>query len=176
MSEKFDTTNWHTEKIINLEDAFKIANALHAQAKTVVSLNGSFDILHAGHLDMLEEAKRQGDILFVGINSDRSVQQGKGKDKPYMTAEARAALLAALACTDYVLIIDASYNGGVPKTLIKTIRPTVHTNGADYGEPETWVEWPTMRKYGTKGCVVQHRNRLSTSDLVKKILNAHLTR
>ena len=170
---QFDTGNWRKDKIITLAGAEAIASELRAQHKKLVTVNGSFDLLHAGHLDQLEEAKKQGDVLFVGINSDASVREGKGAARPYVSEDARAALLAALACTDYVIVIDASYNGGVPEALIKAVKPNVHVNGSDYGPQESWVEWPVMRQFDTKGYTVQHRNPFSTSDLIAKIRNTN---
>ncbi len=164
----FDTTNWRTEKIITLEQATHRAAELKSSGKKIVTVNGSFDVLHAGHLDQLEEAKKQGDILFVGINSDASVQEGKGPTRPFIPEQARAALLAALACVDYVVSIDKPY-AEVPRVFIDAIQPHVHVNGPDYGLVETWIEWPTMQKYGTVGFSVKVRNPFSTTSLVEKI-------
>ena len=167
MSE-FDTTNWRSDKILTLPEAEQMAADLHAQGKRLVTVNGSFDLLHAGHLDQLEEAKRQGDILFVGVNSDASVRQGKGENRPLVAEEARAALLAALVCVDYVVVVNEDYSE-VPRKLIEVIRPAVHVNGPDYGDPTEWIEWSVMQRHGTRGVVVQRRNDLSTSELIKKI-------
>jgi D-glycero-beta-D-manno-heptose 1-phosphate adenylyltransferase len=164
----FDTTNWRTEKMLTVEQAAAKAAEFRAAGKKLVTVNGSFDILHAGHLDQLEEAKQQGDVLFIGINSDASVKDGKGPTRPFITEQARAAMLAALACTDYVIIIDAPYNK-VQDILIDTVQPSVHVNGPDYGKPETWIEWPVMQKYGTAGYACKVRNQLSTTALVQKI-------
>ena len=169
MEHAFDTTNWRGKKIVTLAEAAARAEALRAEGKRLVTLNGSFDILHAGHLDQLEEAKRQGDVLFVGINSDASVREGKGAGRPYVPERARAALLAALACTDYIVIIDAPYAGGVPQALIHAVKPQIHVNGPDYGAPEGWVEWPAMQAVGARGYTVAHRNDFSTTALVQKI-------
>lgn len=166
----FDTTNWRTEKMLTLKDAAEKAAALKTVGKKLVTVNGSFDILHAGHLDQLEEAKKQGDVLFIGVNSDVSVKDGKGPTRPFIPEQARAAMLAALTCVDYVIIIDAAYNK-VQDILIDTVQPAVHVNGPDYGKPETWIEWPVMQKYGTVGFSVPIRNTLSTSKLVEKIKN-----
>lgn len=166
----FDTTNWRTEKILTAEEAAKKAAELRDSGQKLVTVNGSFDILHAGHLDQLEEAKKQGDALFVGVNSDESIREGKGENRPFIPEQARAAMLAALACVDYVVIIDAPYSK-VQDILIDTVQPQVHVNGPDYGKPETWIEWPAMQKYGTVGFRVKVRNTLSTSELVKKIKN-----
>ncbi len=152
-----------------LEEAAKVAGELRGAGKKIVTVNGSFDFLHAGHLDQLEEARRQGDVLFVGLNSDESVQQGKGTSRPYIPEAARAAMLAALACVDYVIVIDAPYGGGVPQALVRAVKPHVHINGPDYGLPETWVEWPAMQEVGAKGYTTPRRNHLSTTRLIAKI-------
>lgn len=165
---KFDESNWRREKILTLTEALQQAAVLRAAQKKLVTVNGSFDILHAGHLDQLEEAKGQGEVLFVGINSDESIKEEKGPDRPFVPAPARAALLAALTCVDYVIIIGAPYRE-VPNVLIDTVRPHVHVNGPDYGTPAAWIEWPAMQKYGTRGYTAARRNDLSTTNLVEKI-------
>lgn len=160
--------HWRTEKILNLEKAKELATNLRDSGKTLVTVNGSFDLLHAGHLDMLEEAKQQGDVLFVGMNSDASVREGKGEGKPFIPEQERAAMLAALVCVDYVIIINAPYKK-VQDVVIETIEPNVHANGSEYGKPEEWIEWPIMQKVGAKGYVVERREGLATSDIVGKI-------
>ena len=167
----FDTTNWRTEKIISLEEAREKAENFRAAGKKLVTVNGSFDILHAGHLDQLEEAKRQGDYLFLGVNSDISIKNEKGPSRPYIPQEARVAMLAALICVDYVILIDAPYSQ-VQDILINTVQPHVHVNGPDYGAPETWIEWPVMQKHGTRGYTVPRRNDFSTSALIQRIVDA----
>src|SRR5687767_2126192 len=125
--------HWRYEKILTFEVATQKAAELREQGKKIVTANGAFDLLHAGHLDLLEEAKQQGDVLFIGINSDTSVKEGKGSTRPFIGEQERAAMLAALVCVDYVVIIDAPYNGGVPNQLIKSLKPHIHVNGAEYG-------------------------------------------
>lgn len=161
--------HWRVEKIISLEEAGKKSAEVKAAGKKVITVNGSFDLLHAGHLDLLEEAKQQGDVLVVGINSDKSVKEGKGEGRPYVGEQERAAMLAALACVDYVVIIDAPYNGGVPKALLEAVKPAMHANGSEYGVPETWVEWPVMQAVGAAGYTVQRRPGLATTELLKRI-------
>lgn len=164
----FDTTNWRMEKIKTLEEVAQVAAELERQGKKLVTVNGSFDILHAGHLDQLEEAKKQGEVLFVGVNSDASVREKKGKGRPYFPEAARAAMLAALACVDYVIIIDAPYDE-VQNVLIRAVKPYIHTNGPDYGPVESWIEWPVMQEVGAKGYIMKRRNDFSTSALIAKI-------
>jgi rfaE bifunctional protein nucleotidyltransferase chain/domain len=165
----FDSTNWRTEKIIGPGEGAAVAGRLRAEGKRLVTTNGSFDLLHAGHLDQLEEAKAQGDILFVGINTDRAVTAAKGPSRPLLPEQARAATLAALACVDYVVIMPGSYVEEPMRSLLETVRPHVHVNGPDYGKPETWAEWPVMERCGTSGHTIRRRNDISTSALVSRI-------
>lgn len=164
----FDTTNWRMDKIVTLEQAGEIAANLKDEGKKIVTVNGSFDILHAGHLDQLEEAKKQGEVLFVGVNSDSSVREKKGEGRPYFPEAARAAMLAALVCVDYVVVIAAPYDEA-QNVLIRAVKPDVHANGPDYGPVESWIEWPVMQEVGAKGYVARRRNDLSTSALIAKI-------
>lgn len=159
---------WRMEKIILLETARDRAAQLKRDGRRLVTVNGSFDLLHAGHLDLLEEAKLQGDVLFVGLNSDASVREGKGPGRPVIPEAERAAMLAALACVDYVVPIDAPYNE-LPARMLDAVRPNVHVNGSEYGPPETWVEWPAMRAVKAAGHTVSRRPGLATTDIVSRI-------
>lgn len=96
--------------------------------KKVVFTNGCFDILHYGHVSYLEKARKLGDVLIVGLNSDDSIRRLKGKDRPINIQEDRAFILASLACVSYVIIFDED----TPKNLIMQIRPHVLVKGADY--------------------------------------------
>src|SRR3989344_4614462 len=119
--------HWRYEKILTLEAATRQAEAAKADGKKIATINGAFDIVHAGHLDMLEEAKQQGDVLFVGINSDGSIKDEKGPGRPIIGEQERAALLAALICVDYVVIIDAPYDD-MQNELLRAIKQSVHVN------------------------------------------------
>lgn len=160
--------HWRYEKILSLKDVAARAEQLRAQGKKLVTVNGAFDLLHAGHLDYLEEAKQQGDVLFVGLNSDASVREGKGKGRPVIAEQERTALLAALVCVDYVVIIDALYREA-QNVLLREVRPHVHVNGSEYGQPTQWIEWPVMREVGARGHAVQRREGLATSDIIERI-------
>lgn len=163
--------HWRYEKILTLEQAAAKAAELKAAGKNIVTINGSFDILHAGHLDALEEARQQGDVLFVGLNSDVSIREGKGENRPIIGQEERAAVLAALICVDYIVIIDAPYNE-VQNVLLRAIKPNIHTNGSEYGSPEKWIEWPVMQEVGAAGYSPLRRPGLATSDIIQKIQSA----
>jgi len=101
---------------------------LKARRKKVVFTNGCFDILHVGHVHYLRKAKKLGDILLVGLNTDRSVRQIKGKKRPIVPQEDRAEVLAALEFVDYVVLFDEPD----PFSLIEKVKPTILVKGADW--------------------------------------------
>lgn len=155
-----------SEKVLSNGDAAQRAAELRAAGKRLVTVNGSFDLLHAGHLVILEEAKAQGDVLFVGLNSDVSVKQYKGPERPIVLEGERARLLAALACVDCITLIDAPEAAAV---IVELVRPQVHVNGSEYGPPEQWVEYPVLRRYGVVAHVCERRPALATTDLIRRI-------
>jgi D-glycero-beta-D-manno-heptose 1-phosphate adenylyltransferase len=111
--------------------------------KRIVTTNGCFDGLHAGHVTLLEEAKRLGDVLIVGINSDASVKRLKGSDRPKMIAADRARLLGALKPVDHVVIFDDD----LPLGFLERVRPAVHVKGGDY-DAEQMPESALVKKNG----------------------------
>ncbi len=161
--------HWRYEKILSLSDAAKKSGELRDADKKIVTVNGSFDLLQAGHLDFLEEAKQQGDILLVGINTDASIQEKKGPSRPIISQEQRAALLAALMCVDYVTIMTGAYNDEPHGSFLPAIQPHIHVNGEEYGPVESWVEWPVMQKLGIRPYQVTRRPNLSTTEIIEKI-------
>lgn len=165
----FDRTNWRMEKIVDTQVAARLAETHRAAGRRVVTTNGTFDLLHAGHLDQLEEARRQGDVLFVGVNTDEAVRAAKGPSRPFVPAAARAALLAALACVDHVVMLPGDFTEEPMRSLLRPVRPHVHVNGPDYGAPSTWREWAVMQELGISGHAVPRRNAFSTSALVREI-------
>lgn len=96
--------------------------------KTLVVINGSFDILHIGHIKMLEYAKSLGDILLVGINSDKSIKKNKGKDRPINNEKDRAKFLLSLKSVDFVCV----FNDKTAKNLLRLSKPNIHVKGGDY--------------------------------------------
>ena len=136
---------------------------LRTQGKRIVTINGSFDLLHAGHLFILEEAKRQGDVLIVGLNSDASVKRYKSADRPLIPEAERAQMLLGLRCVDYVHVFDED----VPMPFLEEVRPDVHVNGSEYGAD--CVEAPTVRKHGGRVHIVEKIPGLSTSQIVARI-------
>lgn len=140
-----------------------LAERLRAQGQTIVTLNGSFDLLHAGHLHIIDEARRQGDVLIVGLNSDASVRAYKGPTRPIVPEAYRAAMLLALRAVDYVHIFDET----VPMPFLDEVRPHVHVNGSEYGAE--CIEAPLVTSHGGHIHVVDKVAGLSTSDIVSRI-------
>ncbi|MBF0124695.1 MAG: D-glycero-beta-D-manno-heptose-7-phosphate kinase [Magnetococcales bacterium] len=115
-------------KICSVEVARQRVAAWRSKGERVVFTNGCFDLLHAGHVSYLEQARRRGHHLVIGLNTDRSVQQLKGPNRPIIHEQDRARILAALAAVDLVVLFDED----TPLTLIRAIRPDVLAKGADY--------------------------------------------
>ena len=114
------------QKIVG-RDFFK-DNDLDLHRQKIVFTNGCFDVLHFGHVHYLLEAKKLGDVLVVGLNSDDSVRRLKGPSRPINGEKERAFVLAALSFVDYVVLFDED----IPENLIKTVRPDVLVKGGDY--------------------------------------------
>ena len=117
-----------TGKILDREQVGDLMKLLRMQNRKVVFTNGCFDILHKGHVVYLEKAKRLGDVLVVGLNTDASVRRLKGESRPINPQEARAAVMAALESVDYVVMIDED----TPADLIRDVMPDVLVKGGDY--------------------------------------------
>jgi D-beta-D-heptose 7-phosphate kinase/D-beta-D-heptose 1-phosphate adenosyltransferase len=145
------------------------AARLKGQGKRIVTINGSFDVLHAGHLHILEEARRQGDVLIVGLNSDASVRGYKGPGRPIVPEQQRAQMLLALRVVDYVHI----FNESDPIAFLSEVRPDVHVNGAEYGQD--CVESGVVKDGGGRLHLVGRVAGLSTTDVVGKLRPTELT-
>ena len=111
-----------------LKDNIDIIKKIKAERKKIVFTNGCFDLLHVGHIRYLSQAKKLGDFLIIGLNSDRSVKKLKGKDRPINSFEDRATLLSALNSVDLVIKFEEQ----TPENLIKDIVPDVLVKGGDY--------------------------------------------
>lgn len=149
-------------KILGWEPAARLVAARREQGQTIVFTNGCFDILHAGHLHCLEQARRHGDFLVVGLNSDRSVRALKGPSRPVVSEHHRAQLLAALECVDLVVLFDED----TPAGLVDVIRPQVIVKGGDY-RPEDVVGADRVRAQGGRVVIVPLCPGLSTTQLLR---------
>lgn len=112
-------------KTINIKRAFTISNKLKRQGKTIVLAGGCFDILHKGHIFFLEEAKRQGDILILFLESDENIKIRKGNDRPINSQKYRSIVLAALSSVDYVIPLEGMTNNQEYDKLIVQIKPDI---------------------------------------------------
>ena len=151
-------------KILTREQLLEAAARARAAAKTIVFANGAFDLLHVGHVRYLEGARREGDWLAVGVNSDRSVARAKGPLRPILPESERAEIVAALGCVDAVAIFDEDS----PAELIAALRPDVHAKGTDYAA-ETVPERAVVAAYGGRTAIVGDAKDHATSDLVARI-------
>ncbi|HKP97340.1 MAG TPA: bifunctional heptose 7-phosphate kinase/heptose 1-phosphate adenyltransferase [Fibrobacteria bacterium] len=140
-----------------------LAAALRAQGKRIVTVNGSFDLLHAGHVHILEEARSQGDVLLVGLNSDASVRAYKGAKRPILPESQRARMLLAMRAVDFVHIFDEAE----PMPFLAEIKPHVHVNGSEYGAD--CIEAPLIRSQGGRIHIVEKLPGLSTSEILARV-------
>lgn len=135
------------------------------QGKRLVFTNGVFDILHAGHVTYLAQARELGDLLIVGLNSDASVRGlGKGPDRPVNSQEDRMAVLEALRAVDGVVIFDDA----TPEGLIAALKPEVHVKGGDY-DPEQMPETPLVRSYGGEVVILPLLAGRSTTGILGRL-------
>lgn len=135
--------------------------------KRIVFTNGCFDILHAGHVDYLSQARDLGDILVLGLNTDASVRrQNKGPERPINNELARAKVLAGLGCVDAIVLFDED----TPYELIKAVKPDVLVKGDDY-KPENIVGYDIVTASGGKVVTIAFLEGFSTTSIVKKLKN-----
>ena len=135
-----------------------------AAGRTVAFANGAFDLLHVGHVRYLEAAKAEADRLVVAINSDASVRASKGEGRPILSENARAELVAALRCVDYVVI----FHDRTVDRLLTLMKPDVHCKGTDY-TLDTVPERDTVRAYGGRIAIVGDPKDHSTTELVGRL-------
>jgi len=152
------------KKIVSFNVIRPLCSKLRAKGKKIVLTNGCFDILHAGHVRYLKKAKAFGDILVVGLNSDRSVRAIKGPTRPVVGQNDRAEVLSALECVDYVTVFGEL----TPVKLIKAVRPAVLVKGADWMIGDI-AGSDFVSSYGGKTLTVSLVKGRSTSGIIRKI-------
>ena len=118
----------HRGRIVTAEELARLHDEADHAGRRLVFTNGCFDLLHAGHVRYLQQARELGEALAVGLNSDRSVRELKGEGRPINRQDDRAEVLAALGCVDYVVIFD----GKRATDVLRTVRPHVYAKGGDY--------------------------------------------
>lgn len=156
------------EKIKAREELRTIVERSREEGRRVVFTNGCFDLLHIGHLRYLEEARTLGDLLVVGLNSDRSVREIKGPLRPIIPEEERAEMVSGLGCVDYVTIFDEKD----PLSLITELKPHVLVKGGDWSK-ETIVGKEVVERLGGQVVVIPFVPGFSTSHLIQRILERY---
>ena len=148
----------------SLKDNINIIKKVKAERKKIVFTNGCFDLLHVGHIRYLSQAKKLGNFLIIGLNSDSSVKVLKGKDRPINSFEDRAVLLSALTSVDLVIIFEEL----TPENLIKEIVPDVLVKGGDYNI-EDIVGFQTVIQNGGLVKSLSFYDGYSTTNYINKI-------
>ena len=134
---------------------------------TIVFTNGVFDLLHPGHVRYLQDARKLGDTLIVGLNGDESVRRNKGSDRPITPEHERAEVLAALACVDAVVV----FREDTPDAIIRSIQPDVLVKGADWPADQI-VGRDTVEARGGRVVLIPVEQGYSTTSIVERIRNA----
>lgn len=155
--------NFIDERVLSHNELIKVVDKHKNEKKTIATVNGAFDLIHAGHCYFLFEASKQADILIVGLNTDDSIKEYKDPNRPIIPLKHRLKMMASLTFVDYVTWFEES----TPLNWLESIQPHVHVNGSEYGLD--CIEAPTVRKYGGKIHIVALKPGLSTTSIVQKI-------
>jgi rfaE bifunctional protein nucleotidyltransferase chain/domain len=152
-----------------LNEAIEKVRTWKEEGKVVVTSNGTFDILHAAHVHILEEAKKKGDKLIVLLNSDASVKQNKGEKRPIVPEKERAILLEALQCVDNVVIFDEP----TPFAVLQQLKPNIHIKGGTFEPKRIKEEKELVESWGGEHVCLPLQEGLSTTNIIDKILYAY---
>jgi D-glycero-beta-D-manno-heptose 1-phosphate adenylyltransferase len=148
----------------NIKNFYDILKNMKKEQKKIVFTNGCFDIIHRGHIYILSESKKLGDILILGLNSDSSIRRIKGPQRPINSEEDRAYVLDNIKSVDYVVLFEED----TPYNLIENILPDFLVKGGDW-EADKIVGSDILRKYGGKVISIPYIDDFSTSSIIKKI-------
>jgi D-glycero-beta-D-manno-heptose 1-phosphate adenylyltransferase len=155
------------KRVVTLPELLALRPRWRTEGKTLVLTNGTFDVLHVGHLRYLQAARALGDILVVAVNSDASVRAYKGPGRPVVPQDERAELLAALRCVDYVTIFDEP----TANHLVEALQPEIYVKGGDYsastGKP--LPEADAVRAYGGEVRIVPYVEGHSATDIIARL-------
>lgn len=148
----------------NHEDVVNTIKELKEKGKKIVFTNGCFDLIHKGHIALLNQAREAGDVLIVGVNNDESARKVKGPDRPVNTLEDRIAVLAGLQSIDYLV----AFSEVSPIHLLKEVHPNVFVKGADYTETSI-PEINLLKKLGCEIKIIPHKQDISTTNIIQRI-------
>lgn len=152
--------------MLSLANLLELRREWREAGLRLVLTNGTFDLLHIGHLRYLEAARAKGDLLVVGINSDASVRGYKGPGRPVVPQNERAELVAALRCVDYTIIFDEP----TAVALVEALQPEVYVKGGDYAPgSKPLPEAEAVEAYGGEVCIVPFVKGHSASDLIRRV-------
>lgn len=165
----YDRRNRHAgDKLLSRRELESVLASQRASGKTIVFTNGCFDLLHAGHVKYLQQARSLGDLLVLGLNSDASIRRLKGEKRPLLDEAERAQILAALDCIDYLTIFDED----TPLELLQVLRPQVLVKGGDYQAIEV-VGKDLVESYGGRLELIQFVDGKSTTNIIEKVLSRY---
>jgi len=153
-----------SEKVVSLEEAVRFARACQAAGRSVVFANGCFDLIHAGHVSYLNDARAEGDAVIVGINSDASERAIKGEGRPIVPADERAELIAGMEAVDRVVIFEER----TAERCLRAIRPDVHAKGTDY-TPEGVPERSVADELGIRVAITGEAKTNASKTIMKTI-------
>ncbi len=153
------------KKILPPEELEEKSQSWKTEGKSIVTLNGSFDLLHPGHLEMIYQASCQADLLLMLLNTDDSIRSYKSPKRPINPLEVRLQHIAALEMVDYVSWFDETD----PCAALEKIKPHVHANGSEYGED--CIESEVVKRHGGKIYIIELIEGYSSTNLIKKIHN-----
>ena len=152
--------------VLATEQVAEVAAQYRREGKRIIFTNGCFDLLHRGHVAYLAEAKRLGDILILGLNSDDSVRRLKGNGRPVLLVQDRAEILTALRSVDHVVVFDED----TAENLVDLVRPDVYVKGGDYNSEFPTPEAKRAARYGAEFRVLSYVESASTSQLIDRII------
>jgi len=163
-------SDFQSDKVVSAVRLKQIVQNARKADKKVVWTNGCYDLMHAGHIIYLEKARAVGDLLVVGLNSDKSVQLSKGKARPIVPQELRARVLSALSCVDYVVLFEDMS----PYAIIEYLQPDIYAKGGDYTiDTIDQDERRLVEGYGGDIALFPGVEGMSTTVLIQKILKIY---
>lgn len=153
-----------SQLVIDHQQLRRIVEDYRTAGRTIVFANGAFDILHVGHVRFLQGAAAEGDVLVVGVNTDESIRQYKGPDRPLQPLAERMEMVAAFRCVDLV----TCFSEPTCDAILELVRPHVHAKGPDY-TPDNLPEWPTLARLGIRLAAVGDPKNHSSSELIERM-------
>ena len=154
--------------VVNLDHLLPLLERERKKGKKVVTTNGVFDVFHSGHVEGLEESKKFGDILVVGVNSDACVKRLKGENRPIVSEKDRLRVVASINVVNYAFIFDED----TPIQFLEKIKPNFHVKGSEYGNPKDLPEYRVVTKYGGQLKIMERpkTQEVSTSAMLRKVI------